>query len=163
MAPNSSEICQWFIDLIEWKYEVQRDWKGANWKYSNQIEDVIPDYLVIIVGYMMQIMSKSDVVVTCKVRNEFWIKLDQVETTNQENVQNLLNLLLLFFLLLSGGPNKPINVQSFANFLFFSSSSHLVVEAWLKNWLAAGGSLLQSNDPETFFWKLNNHDSEGLP
>ena len=38
--------------------------KGANWNYSNQIEDAILDYLVIIVGYMMQIMSKSDVVVT---------------------------------------------------------------------------------------------------
>ena len=89
---------QRFIDLIEWIYvwsAVGGMGKGANWKYSNQIEDVIPDYLVIIVGYMMQIMSKSDVVVTCKVRKEFWIKLG------------------------SGGPNKPINVQSFANFLFF--------------------------------------------
>ena len=44
---------------------------------------------------------------------------DQVETTSQENVQNFANLLLLFFLLLSGGPNKPTNVQNFANLLFF--------------------------------------------
>ena len=35
------------------------------------MKDVIPDYLVIIVGYMMKIMSKSDVVVTCKERFEF--------------------------------------------------------------------------------------------
>ena len=63
---------QRFIDLIEWIYvwsAVGGMGKGANWKYSDQIEDVILDYLVIIVGYMMQIMSKSDVVVTCKKRN----------------------------------------------------------------------------------------------
>ena len=124
-------------------------WKGANWKYSNQIKDVILDYLVIIVGYMMQIMSKSDVVVTCKVRNEFWIKLDQVETTNQENVQNLLNLLLLFFLLLSDGPNKPINVQNFANLLFFvfkSPGCWSLAQELIGNW--------RQSPPIQWSWKI---------
>lgn len=48
-----------------------------------------------------------------------WIKLDQVDPTYQEYAQNFFNLLLLFFLLLSGGDNKPINVQNFFNLLFF--------------------------------------------
>ena len=47
-------------------------------------------------------------------------------------------------------------------FAVFSSSNHLVVEAWFQNWLATRGSLLQSNDPETSSLKLGNHDSEGL-
>ena len=90
---------------------------------------------------------------------------DQVETTNQENVQNFFNLLLLFFLLLSGGPNKPINVQSFANFLFF----RLQV-----TWLLKLGSRIDwqlvavSSNPMTLKHSLenstiDNHDREGLP
>ena len=77
--------------------------KGANWKYSNQMKDVIPDYLVIIVGYMMQIMSKSDVVVTCKERFEFWIKLG------------------------SGGDNKP---RKCAKLCKFAASFLLAIIRW---------------------------------
>ena len=91
-----------------------------------------------------------------------WIKLDQVDPTYQEYAQNFFNLLLLFFLLFSGGPKKQEYVQNFANLLFFCSQF---------TWLLKLGSRIDwqleavSSNPMILKHSLENstvgnHDSE---